>query len=183
MERNIFIVATAGVGCTPKSAFDDALFHGGIHNFNLIPLSSVIPPEASIIVTETYTGEIMPGTMQPVVMAHYSSEKPGQVISAGIGWKLASEGGVFVEISGPWDGKTTEAKLEASVDELARRRQNWNWLQPSQTQVMETTVEDKAACALVCAVYDFMKVWGKKQGMEAVIPQEMTAQEALSPLP
>jgi len=179
MERNIFIVAAIGVGCTPKSAFDDAMFEVGIHNFNLIPLSSVIPPKTNIIETRRYNREVMPGTMQPVVMAHYASDKAGQVISAGIGWKLATEGGVFVEISGPWDGQTTENKLADSVEELARRRRDWNLLQPCQTRIMETTVGDKAACVLVCAVYDFMMVWGKKLDLGA-IPQE-TQQEVLSP--
>lgn len=177
MERNIFIVSAVGTGCIPKSAFDEALFRVGIHNFNLMPLSSVIPPQTNIIIAKTYHRNILPGTMQPVVLAHYESEKRGQVISAGIGWKLAKEGGVFVEVSGAWDGDKTEAQLMSSVEELARRR-NWNWVQSCQTRVQETQVGDKAACVLVCAVYDFMTVWGEKSAMETpILPQ--TSQEGV----
>ncbi len=179
MKKNIFIVDAIGIGCTLKSAFDDALFQVRIHNFNLIPLSSVIPPQTNVITTKTYDREMTPGTMQPVVMAHYESETYGQFISAGLGWKLASEGGVFVEVSGPWDGQITETKLVAGVEELAHRR-NWNWIQPCQMLVRETTVGDKAACALVCAVYDFMTVWGKKFDMGIIHLEK--PQEVLSSL-
>jgi len=171
MERNIFIVSAVGTGCIPKSAFDDALFRVGIHNFNLMPLSSVIPPQTNIIITKTYPREILPGTMQPVVLAHHESESRSQVISAGIGWMLAKEGGVFVEVSGTWDGDTTEAQLISSVEELSQRR-DWNWVQSCQTRVKETQVADKAACVLVCAVYDFMTVWGEKLAIRTPISQQ-----------
>ncbi len=179
MDKNIFIVSAVGTGCIPKSAFDDALFRVGIHNFNLMPLSSVIPPQTNIILQKTYNREILPGTMQPVVLAHHESEKYGQVISAGIGWKLAKEGGVFVEVRGAWDRKTTEAQLASSIEEFTRRR-NWNWVQSCQMQVQETKIADKAACALVCAVYDFIMVWGKKFPIETPIPQHNISERGLA---
>ena len=37
-----------GTGSTKLSAFDKALWNAGIANFNLIPLSSIIPPDSQI---------------------------------------------------------------------------------------------------------------------------------------
>ena len=50
----IDIVAGSGVGQTSLSAFDAALFACGAHNFNLIALSSVIPPGATIVPRERF---------------------------------------------------------------------------------------------------------------------------------
>jgi len=161
MNQNIFIIGATGTGCTPKSALDDALSRVGIHHFNLLPLTSVIPPMTNIILKGVYNRRILPGTVQPVVMAHYESETPGQVISAGIGWKLAAEGGVFIEVNGAWNEITTEHKLITSLEELTQRR-DWDWQQPSQTRVQETTVKNQASSVLVCAIYDFITVWGEK---------------------
>ena len=163
MSRNIFIVDATGTGCTPKSALDDALSKLGIHHFNLLHLTSVIPPMTEIILKDVYDRRILPGTVQPVVMAHFESDQPGQVISAGLGWKLAVEGGIFMEVNGVWDERTTEHKLLTSLDELARRR-DWDWQQPSQTKVQESIVKNQAASVLVCAIYDFITIWGEKSG-------------------
>ncbi len=50
----IDIVWGGSEGKTLLSAFDRALLNAGIHNFNLIPLSSVIPPQSVIHETGTY---------------------------------------------------------------------------------------------------------------------------------
>ncbi len=44
----IDIVWGESEGKTLLSAFDRALLNAGIHNFNLIPLNSVIPPQSVI---------------------------------------------------------------------------------------------------------------------------------------
>ena len=93
------IVAATGSGRTLLSSFDDALRRCGVHNYNLIPLSSVIPPG----------GEVTPdagsraagdehGHRLYVVKADARSAEPGEAIAAGIGWYQWGDGrGVFVE--------------------------------------------------------------------------------------
>ena len=44
----IYIASGVGIGKTPLSAFDAALKDAGVYNFNLITLSSVIPPKSVI---------------------------------------------------------------------------------------------------------------------------------------
>ncbi|MFX1511985.1 MAG: pyruvoyl-dependent arginine decarboxylase [Promethearchaeota archaeon] len=162
MTRKIFVVKGTGFGSTKKSAFDDALKSAGIENFNLIPLSSVIPPDTELEVIEKYPKTIVPGTMQPVVMACVSSNVPDQNISAGVGWRISKEnnGGIFVEVSNTEKLEVTKKELELGVKEISEHR-NWVWRDKGQFVLEETIVpEGKAASIVVVAVYDFIHLWG-----------------------
>lgn len=83
----IYTTKASGVGKTLLSAFDNALFNTGVSNYNLIYLSSVIPPNSEIIPIQKYQapGEDF-GKRLYVVRACEDSDIPGQKIAAGIGW-------------------------------------------------------------------------------------------------
>jgi len=51
MELPTRIILTSGIriGSTKLNAFDNALLNAGIGNFNLLSVSSIIPPKAKII--------------------------------------------------------------------------------------------------------------------------------------
>lgn len=49
-KRTIYVTSGIGEGQTNLSAFDAALWDAGIANFNLIKLSSVIPPHSKVLV-------------------------------------------------------------------------------------------------------------------------------------
>ena len=78
----IDIVWGESEGKTLLSAFDRALLNAGIHNFNLIPLSSVIPPQSVIHETGTYTSSDRVGEILYVVISSLSSHKSNALISA-----------------------------------------------------------------------------------------------------
>ena len=93
------LVAGAGVGSTLLSAFDDALLSCGVLNYNLIPLSSVIPPASNVVLLPRYTPHPDEhGHRLYVVKAEMRSDHAGTQIGAGIGWYQWGDGrGVFVE--------------------------------------------------------------------------------------
>lgn len=95
----IQIVTAVGEGSTSLASFDCALQNAGVSNYNLIPLSSVIPPNSTIEVVEKYvTPEEDFGKRLYVVKAEQRSEKVGECIGAGIGWYQLEDGrGFFVE--------------------------------------------------------------------------------------
>lgn len=95
----IFIASSAGSGSTKLSAFDNALFNAGVHNYNLIPLSSVIPPQCTIHKVERYAQHADEfGHRLYVVMAEMRGDKKGLALGAGIGWYQFGDGrGLFVE--------------------------------------------------------------------------------------
>jgi arginine decarboxylase len=111
------IVSGIGRASTLLSSFDDALRACGVLNYNLIPLSSVIPPAAEVVPLERYATQLDEhGHRLYVVKADMRSDQGGVVIGAGIGWYQWGDGrGVFVE------HETTAATREAAATELDYR--------------------------------------------------------------
>jgi len=111
---NIFIVSAIGQGKTKLSAFDSALTNAGIHNYNLLKLSSIIPPRCGISVVRKYKNNVEEfGHKLYVVQAEIRSDKKGIVLSAGIGWYQLEDGrGFFVEHEG---SNTSERKAEKYI--------------------------------------------------------------------
>jgi arginine decarboxylase len=115
----IAVVAGVGRGATLLSSFDDALHQCGTANFNIIPLSSVIPPRSEVIVQGRY--EAPPGSFGHrlyVVRAEARSADPGQAIGAGLGWYQWDDGrGVIVEHE---EIGASRAAVEAALDRQIR---------------------------------------------------------------
>jgi arginine decarboxylase len=96
-QLKIAVVSGVGKGTTLLSSFDDALRHCGVYNYNLIPLSSVIPPGSEIVDTFAAPDDEF-GHRLYCVMAEARSAEPGKSVAAGIGWYQWQDGrGVFVE--------------------------------------------------------------------------------------
>lgn len=96
---DIKIVKGAGQASTPLSAFDAALKDAGVYNYNLITLSSVIPPGSRVQKSERFeTPENEWGHRLYCVMAEERSNEAGKFIAAGVGWYQLDDGrGLFVE--------------------------------------------------------------------------------------
>jgi len=102
----IHIASSNGTGPTALAAFDAALNANGIANYNLLQLSSVIPPQSEVVVQpQAIPAELMPGTWGDrlyVVMAEQRTDVVNQEAWAGIGWVQDPETkkGLFVEHEG-----------------------------------------------------------------------------------
>lgn len=93
-------------GPTKLNAFDNALLDADIGNVNLIPVSSMLPPDIQVIKMP----ELKPGEMTNCVLAHQYSDKPGDKISAVIAYALSDKMGCVVEKTGI--NKTNKELLE-----------------------------------------------------------------------
>ena len=82
----------ASEGPTKLNAFDNALLDAGIGNVNLIPVSSMLPPNTQVIPMP----KLKPGEMTNCVLSHQYSDNPGDEISA----VIAEEMGCVIETSG-----------------------------------------------------------------------------------
>ena len=102
-------------GPTRLAAFDAALVAAGLENFNLLPLSSVIPPHASVdVVAPDQQLRGRHGDVLYCVYAASYATKPDAQAWAGIAWAVRTDGsgaGLFVEHS-----STTESDLNAQLD-------------------------------------------------------------------
>lgn len=162
----IRISAGRGIGLTRLSAFDAALRDAGVADFNLIRLSSVIPPGG--VVREVPGGEQLKGRLGDVLYCVYAdsyASTPGEEAWAGVAWAQrqgmppAQQGsdqedlagsGVFVEHSGI-SQSLVERDLRASVADLTRNRRGEF---PHRGQLLSSArCVDHPVCAIVIAAY------------------------------
>ena len=154
---NIHLATGIGTGPTKLSAVDAALNHAGIANYNLLRLSSVIPPGTKITVHETgpIPAKLMPGNWGDrlyVVMAEQREIRPNAEAWAGIGWVQEKESGkgLFVEHEGGSE-KAVRSDIEQSLTALmATRNVDFG---PIHMKVVGRTCKHEPVCAMVVAVY------------------------------
>ncbi len=97
---DIHVVTGKGEGTTLLSSFDAALKDSGVYNYNLIYLSSVVPPQAKIQdIGKLFDQPGIHGDRLYVVIAREQSDVVGTVIGSAVGWYQfdSSGAGVFVE--------------------------------------------------------------------------------------
>ena len=150
----IKVSAGHGSGPTKLSAFDSALNNTGIANYNIIRLSSVIPPNTKIEVSEKALTKL-PGDWGDrlyVVMAEERVDTPNVEAWAGIGWVQDKKTGkgLFVEHEGNSE-KSVRSDIRQSLEALmAIRNVNFGDIHMKVTGV---TCTNHPVCAMVVAVY------------------------------
>ncbi len=170
---HIEVAAATGVGPTALAAFDDALRVAGVYNFNLVRLSSVIPPGSSVSaatslspVTEPSSADVIDlrsdavsgppggawGDRLYAVWAFESAHVLGQEAWAGVAWVQdpADGKGLFVEHEGGSESQVRE-ELSASLTFIARSR-GLDHL-PQQQVVIGSRCEGEPVGSLVIAPY------------------------------
>jgi arginine decarboxylase len=145
--------AAIGAGDTELAAFDDALLKVGAANYNLVRLSSVIPPGTTVAEIDG----AMPspggtwGDRLYVVYAEQRAASPGDEVWAGVGWVQDESGrGLFVEHEGPSESGV-RSDLAASLEQLQRGR--GIHFGTMRQRVIGATVTDRPLCALVLCAY------------------------------
>lgn len=144
----IRVLAGAGTGPTELAARDAALCDAGIGNFNLVSLSSVIPPSATVGRVESIPSLGPVAGLLPVVEAAVTVP-PGTAGAAALGWARADDGrGLFYEATAEEspevpdggravpdrDGDALEEQLAGTVREgLAHGFAIRGWGDPSST--------------------------------------------------
>lgn len=150
----IIVTTGTGVGPTELSAFDHALVSAGVANFNLICLSSVIPPGSDVQILDT---PVAPeggwGDRLYVVMAQKRTNQRNQEVWAGIGW-VQEEGtkkGLFVEHEGHSQDEV-ESDIKNSLEALQQNR-NVKF-GPINMHVTGKKCISLPVCALTVAVFE-----------------------------
>ncbi len=147
-----------GEGPTDLAAFDSALLAAGVENYNLIALSSVIPPGVEIVRARFESSPDEYGRRLYVVMAHSGANVEGAGACAGLGWtrETGAGGGLFVECTGTTDAEVHDA-IVASLDSMtASRRREYG---PIESEVTGIECTGRPVAAVVVAVYK-SEPWG-----------------------
>ena len=148
----IHLGSGVGSGPTELAAFDAALADAGVANYNLLCLSSVIPPRAQIVRARYRTPPEDYGRRLYVVMSQMRESVTGRMAHAGIGWvqEDASGCGLFVELHDS-DRARLEHDLAATLEAMrASRELRYG---PVHTEIASVPCTGRPVCALVVAVY------------------------------
>ncbi len=147
-----------GTGNTLLSSFDSALFDAGIANYNLIPLSSVIPPKSKIEVKKINLQESKKdfGKRLYVVLSRNCTAKKDASIFAGVGWVMneKEQKGLFVEHHGESEKEVETLIKKSLTDMTVYRKDSFGEINMKITGIKCT---GKPVSALVCAVYKVSK--------------------------
>lgn len=150
----IRVSAGSGTGPTRLAAFDAALVAAGIAGFNIVRLSSVIPPYAAVAVVSG--SEQIDGTAGDVVYCVYAAayaSTPGDQAWAGVAWALHADrsgGGLFVEHTAASES-VVRHDLDATLDAMSVIRGR-RYRRAGQT-VSSAVCVDHPVCAVVVATY------------------------------
>lgn len=155
----IYITTGKGVGRTPISAFDAALKDARVYNYNLIYLSSIIPPGSEIEVRKIPEDDEKWGDRLYVVKAEMRSRESGKYIGVALGWCKFEDGkGIFVEHEEI--GETKEAvernlreEVRKSLGDMCRLRNVQVNEDKFQMRLCITKVDNLPASVIVIAVY------------------------------
>jgi arginine decarboxylase len=141
-----------GRGPTELAAFDTALMDAGVANYNLICLSSVIPPGSMIERCKYQTPPDEYGRRLYVVISQMRQSVPGAGAHAGIGWvqNESRRHGLFVELHDS-DRERLDADLHATLRWMQTYRDDAYG--PIQTEIASARCDGQPVCALVIAVY------------------------------
>ena len=153
--RTIEVSCGTGTGPTTLAAFDGALRSAGIANFNLIRLSSVVPPGTDVV---PMTGPVSPikgewGDRLYCVYAEMRVDQPGAEAWAGIGWVQdeVSGKGLFVEHEGHSEDDV-RSDIENSLAALVAGRPDS--FGPPRYVLHGAVSDGTPTCALAVAVYE-----------------------------
>lgn len=152
----IYVAPGVGSGPTKLSAFDSALNDAGVANYNLIRLSSIVPPESTIrIYKDGVPEKDVPGKWGDrlyVVMAEKRVDTPNAEAWAGIGWVQDKETGkgLFVEHDGGSEHAVRRDITQTLNALMAIRNVDFG---PIHMEVVGRTCTIHPVCALVVAVY------------------------------
>lgn len=152
-KKQISITSGTGKGSTQLAAFDAALWNAGIANFNLIKLSSVIPPESKVQTKElSNNGKEGFGNRLYVVLSEKRESEVGREAWAGIGWVQNKEDGrgLFVEHNGSQQAEVIRLIKESLSDMVKYRKEKYGEIH---YQVVGKQCINKPVCAVVAAVY------------------------------
>jgi len=150
----IRVSAGTGTGRTTLAAFDAALVAAGVGDFNLVRLSSVVPPGSQILeVDGTHQLAGDHGDAMYCVYAEAHASLPGHEAWAGVAWSRRDDGsgaGLFVEHEGP-SHEQVAIDLMHSLEDLSATR--GGIYHPEGRRMAGLTCEMLPVCAVVVATF------------------------------
>ncbi len=134
VPKKIFFTAGVGTHKENLESFEMALRDAGIEKYNLVAVSSILPPNCEIIVKDKGLNELRPGEIVFCVMSRHASNEPNRRVSASLGCAIPKNPNEFGYISEHHAfGETTESSGVYAEKLASSMYETWTDSKPKET--------------------------------------------------
>ncbi len=99
IPKKVFFTKGVGRHKYQLQSFELALRDAGIETFNLVSVSSILPPGCQIVPREEGLKDLKPGQIVFLVMARNATNEPNRVVASSIGCALPADGSHYGYLS------------------------------------------------------------------------------------
>jgi len=119
IPSKMFFTKGVGIARQQLMSFEMALRNAGIEKFNLVPVSSIMPPACQRITKEKGLEYLKPGEVVFCVMARNATNEPNRLIAASIGCAVPAEENQYGYLSEHHPFGETDEKAGDIAEDLA----------------------------------------------------------------
>lgn len=119
VAKKIFFTKGVGVHKEQLASFELALRDAGIATFNLVPVSSIFPPNCKRISREEGLKILKPGSIVHCVIARNATNEPNRLIASSIGTALPQDSNWYGYLSEHHPFGETDEKAGEYAEDLA----------------------------------------------------------------
>ena len=119
VPAKMFFSKGVGVNKDKLASFEAALRNAGIEKYNLVYVSSILPPNCKIITQEEGLLDLKPGQIVFVVMARSDTNEPNRLIAASVGVAVPSDPNTYGYLSEHHSYGETAKKAGEYAEDLA----------------------------------------------------------------
>jgi arginine decarboxylase len=119
VPTKLFLTKGAGVHKEKLTSFEMALRDAGIARFNVLSVSSIVPPHARIVTRAAGLKLLSAGQIVPCVLARSDTDEPHRLVAASIGVALAGDPAQHGYLSEHHSHGETEEKAGEYAEDLA----------------------------------------------------------------
>jgi arginine decarboxylase len=119
VPRSFFLTKGVGIHKNYLQAFELALEKAGISKFNLVSVSSILPPGCKKISKEEGLQYLKPGEIVFVVMSRNATNEPNRLIAASIGCAIPADPNQYGYIAEHHSFGQTQEKAGDFAEDLA----------------------------------------------------------------
>jgi len=140
LPKKIFFTTGAGRHKENLESFEMALRDAGIEKYNLVSVSSILPPNCEIVIKDKGLSELRPGEIVFCVMSRHASNEPNKRVSASLGCAIPKNPDGFGYISEHHAfGETPESSGVYAEKLASSMYETWTDSKPKETFNISTS--------------------------------------------
>ena len=159
VPKKVFFTSGIGRHTEYLESFEVALRNAGIEKYNLVTVSSILPPNCMIVSKEEGLAELDPGQIVFCVMSRNSSDEPSRLITSSVGCAIPKDINKHGYISEHHAFGQTKAASGKYAEQLARSMYHtWTKEEPIKTVhiARSANVEDELRWTTVVSAAVFV---------------------------